>query len=288
MGAVKRGYIHFPSNWEHVESQGFAGFVTRVVHRTPDGALDVRTSRRNRKRFGSQRTEKNPTKYFLWKPRSLNWRISILFMIGSSFFILGSILVLANFQNVTLNNLIFFIGSIFFTSAGYSQFYQSINAPLSIQGPEEPFLAQRRRFFAWQPNRIDYWVTFSQFLGTLAFNMSTFAAILTIHWLGYDLLVWRPDYIGSILFLVSGVTAVLELCHRFWCWNPSQIDWWIVMINLLGCIAFMISAIAAFVRPEPNFENLAYWATVFTLIGALCFFIGAYLMLPEMSMENEE
>lgn len=58
------------------------------------------------------------------------------------------------------------------------------------------------------------------------------------------------------------------------------------MINFVGCVAFSISAILAFVRPEPVFDNLALFATIFTLIGAICFFVGAYLMWPEMSEES--
>ena len=58
------------------------------------------------------------------------------------------------------------------------------------------------------------------------------------------------------------------------------------MINFTGCVAFLISAFLAFVRPNPIFENLATWSTVFTLIGAVCFFVGAYLMWPEMAAEE--
>jgi hypothetical protein len=43
----------------------------------------------------------------------------------------------------------------------------------------------------------------------------------------------------------------------------------------------------AFVRPNPIFDNLATWATIFTLIGAVCFLVGAYLMWPEMGAEEK-
>jgi hypothetical protein len=48
-------------------------------------------------------------------------------------------------------------------------------------------------------------------------------------------------------------------------------------------VAFLLSAFMAFVRPDPIFENLAIWARIYTLTGAVCFFAGAYLMQPEMS-----
>lgn len=279
----KQGYIRFASDWEHVESQQVGPFVTRVVHRRLDGKLDVRTSRRHRKDFGPETTAESYTKYLIWRPRVLNWWIALLFMIGSWHFVSGSVLVLVGFTNAYLIDAIFFIGSIFFTSAGYSQYYQAINAPETLDSDGRVSKSKKRRYLGWQPYRIDFWATFPQFLGTLAFNISTFAAFINVQWLGYDILAWVPDYVGSILFLVSGIAAVFEYCHRFWCWQQKDITWWIVMINFLGCVAFMISAVVAFVRPNPIFDNLATWATIFTLIGAACFLVAAYLMWPEMS-----
>lgn len=283
---VKRGDINFPAEWEHLESRQVGPFVTRIVHRRTDGTTDVRTARRHRKQFGPESREKKPLKLFLWKPSSLNWWIAVLFMIGAGCFVFGSVLVLAGVTAIYLLALIFFIGSIFFTSAGYSQYYQSINNPDTLGNDGRP-LPQKRRYFGWQPKRIGFWATFPQFLGTLAFNLSTFAGFLTVQWLGYDILVWVPDYVGSVLFLISGVAAVFEFCYRWWCWQSKNLTWWIVIINYIGCIAFMISAFVAFVRPNPIFANLATWATIFTLIGALCFFVAAYLMWPEMAAESQ-
>ena len=147
--------------------------------------------------------------------------------------------------------------------------------------------SRKRRYLGWKPGRIDFWASFPQFLGTLAFNITTATAFLSVQWLGYDILVWSPDFVGSVLFLISGVAGVFEFCHHFWCWQRKSLTWWIVIINFVGCVAFMISAFAAFVRPNPIFDNLATWATIFTLIGAVCFFIGAYLMWPDMAAEEQ-
>lgn len=288
--STKRGYIHFSDRWEHLESQYVGPFLTRIVHRRPDGTLDTRTSRRHRKLFGPEpgpeATEQHRRRYFLWRPRSLNWWIALLFMIGSWHFISGSWFVLVGSPYVYAVDLIFFTGSIFFTSAGYSQYYQAINAPETLDEKGRSLAGQKRRYFGWQPHRLDFWATLPQFLGTLAFNVSTFMAFVNVAWLGYDILVWVPDYVGSILFLVSGTAAVLEFCHRFWCWQLNNLTWWITIINFIGCVAFMISAFAAFVRPNPVFSQLATWANIFTLVGAVCFFVGAYLMWPEMAQEE--
>lgn len=287
---IKRGFVYCSSDWEHLESQKVGPFATRIVHRREDGTLDVRTSRRHRKRFGPEAApegaEKKQHKYWLWRPRSLNWWIAVLFMIGSWHFISGSLLVLAGSTYVYLIDLIYFVGSIFFTCAGYSQYYQAINAPEALDSQGRVAENRKRRYIAWQPDRIGFWSTFPQFLGTLAFNVTTATAFISVQWLGYDLLVWVPDYVGSVLFLMSGVAAVFEFCHRLWCWQQRNLTWWIVIINFIGCVAFMISAFMAFVRPDPVFDNLATWATIFTMIGAVCFFVGAYLMWPEMAAEE--
>lgn len=289
--AAKQGDIGFPGEWEQLESSRFGPFINRTVHRLPDGTIDVRTSRRHRKNLGpepsAETAEKQRPTLFLWRPHSLNWWIAVLFMIGSWHFVSGSILVLVGSPYVYLIDLIYFTGSLFFTSAGYLQYYQAINAPDAIDEDGRTVAPTRRRYLAWMPNSMGFWASFPQFLGTLAFNVTTLTAFLDVEILGYDLLVWIPDYVGSILFLVSGFAAVFEYCNWFWCWKNRDFSWWIVMINWLGCVFFMVSAFAAFVRPRPLFDNLATWATITTLLGAACFFAGAYLMWPEMASDEE-
>jgi hypothetical protein len=285
----KHPYVDFPAEWDHLESHKAGPFVARTVHRRPDGKLHAWTSRRHRKGFGPEREEgaqkERPT-LFLWRPRLLNWWIAVLFMIGSWHFVSGSILVLAGSTNTYLIDAIYFIGSIFFTAAGYSQYNQAINASEQVIADEKGSIDKKRRWFSLQPHRLGFWSTFPQFLGTLEFNITTFMAFFGFSLVGYDVFVWIPDYVGSILFLISGIAAVYEFCLHFWCWQPRSITWWIVWINFVGCVAFMISGIVAFARPDPIFDNLATWATITTLIGAVCFFVAAYLMWPEMGAEE--
>ena len=61
----------------------------------------------------------------------------------------------------------------------------------------------------------------------------------------------------------------------------ATLEWKIAAVNLLGCIAFGISAIAAFWVPsEGSVVDLAA-ANLFTAFGGLCFLVGAVLLLPE-------
>ena len=55
-----------------------------------------------------------------------------------------------------------------------------------------------------------------------------------------------------------------------------DLGWWIVAVNQLGSILFMV-AVASFVRPATNTfvnESIANWGT---LAGALCFALGGAL-----------
>jgi hypothetical protein len=64
------------------------------------------------------------------------------------------------------------------------------------------------------------------------------------------------------------------------------LDWKIAAVNLLGCIAFGISAIAAFWVPtEGSVIDLAA-ANFFTAFGGLCFLVGAVLLLPSPASDN--
>lgn len=57
--------------------------------------------------------------------------------------------------------------------------------------------------------------------------------------------------------------------------------WWITLANLVGSVAFGVSAVAAYVDPATGQLRNAERAYLGTLVGAVCFFIGAVLLLPE-------
>lgn len=163
------GHLQIPAEWKHLDTSYVGPFVTRITHELNDGSIHVWSSRRHRKGFGPEivlpgaeapSSRQRPT-LLVWAPHKLNWWIAVLFMIGSFGFILGSVLFLGGYTNYRVINATFFIGSIFFTSAGYSQFNRSINASPAV-GVELP--KGKRKWFAFQPKRIDFWVTFSSFL----------------------------------------------------------------------------------------------------------------------------
>lgn len=287
----RTSHTPFPEGWQQLEAKGAGPFVSRIVHRLPDGTLHVWTSRGQRKGGTPPRStfaagKRTASGFLLWAPAQLGWWIAVLFMVGSACFALASFAGLEPdvlgtlLQSTAAINAVFFTGSLFFTAAGYLQLLEAISAGRTVAGATaKPGF----RWFAWQPGQIGWLSAFIQFIGTLLFNLNTFDAMLPgLGWLRQDLLVWTPDVIGSICFLVASWLALLEFCHRCWCLQPRALSWWIVIVNLLGSIAFMASAVFAVVLPGTASLTDLWLVNLSTCIGAVCFLIGAYLLLPEM------
>jgi hypothetical protein len=121
----------------------------------------------------------------------------------------------------------------------------------------------------------------TQFPGTLFFNISTLAAtVINLTAAEADKHVWRPDFFGSVLFLVASAFALSALGVGFWGLQLRALPWWIAWLNMLGSVAFMASAIASFVLPSTDTLLDLPLANAGTFIGAVCFLVGAALMLP--------
>ena len=99
--------------------------------------------------------------------------------------------------------------------------------------------------------------------------------------------MWVPNIVGSALFYASGHLAFIEVCNAHWAYQPRNISWWIVFINLVGCIAFLISAIFGPALPGIDTPRLIRLSVTFTAVGAFCFLAGAILMLPELTCHTE-
>lgn len=174
------------------------------------------------------------------------------------------------------------IGAIFFTSAGFLQWLEAHNNDihsLAVSGTRQ---ANRWRLFGWCPRNLGYLASLIQFAGTLLFNLNTGDSLLAgLGWRAQELLIWTPDLLGSICFLVASQLAIMEVSHGAWSWQPRNLAWWIAVINMLGSVFFMTSALAAYVLPSaalaaPQLANFG------TFAGALCFILGAYLLIPEL------
>ena len=90
-----------------------------------------------------------------------------------------------------------------------------------------------------------------QSAGTLFFNRTTYQAMHTaLSAPSYDRLVWRPDALGSICFLISGAIAYRASSRRGLLPPRSGAGWWEPAINLLGCVFFGVAAVAGYLVPS--------------------------------------
>ena len=141
---------------------------------------------------------------------------------------------------------------------------------------------RRWRLFGWRPRNLGYLAAAVQLVGTVLFNLNTGDALIAgLGWKEQDLLIWTPDMVGSVCFLVASQAALMEISHHFWSWQPRSLSWWIAAINMLGSVLFMVSAIVGFVEPGPGIVD-PWLANFGTFAGAVCFFVGAYLLIPEL------
>jgi hypothetical protein len=173
----------------------------------------------------------------------------------------------------------FFVGSLFFTSAAYIQYWQAVNVGHAGAKPGE---RRRLRPASWEPHRVDWLASLVQFAGTIFFNISTFAAMntnLTGH--QANLRVWAPDVFGSICFLVASELALAEVCGRWFCLRGRSLSWRIVALNMLGSVAFGVSAATSVIQPSTGEPVSAAITNATTTFGALCFLAGALLLIPE-------
>jgi hypothetical protein len=201
-----------------------------------------------------------------WTPGELDWWVPVLFLVGATLFALGSFPAYAQLVDPRVVGVTFVVGAVFFTSAATGQLGQASGGPR-----------------VWAPRSRDrlWWAALVQLAGTLLFNVNTIDAMTTTFTVQQEnRLVWAPDFFGSIAFLVASHLAWLATCGRLWLVRRDDPDWWSAALNYVGSIWFMASALAAFTLEttgEP--VNLAL-VNSGTFLGAVCFWLGAWVLLP--------
>ncbi|MGV1048108.1 MAG: hypothetical protein ACOYD4_06240 [Solirubrobacterales bacterium] len=198
------------------------------------------------------------------------------FLAGGSLFAIGAALAQGDVGGPLLPAGVYLAGGAFFSSGGYASVLQVVNGPR--QRPDGRFEAEPWRWWAAEWGRLEWLAAVVLFAGTLVFAVNlvdSFISELTP--VQQDRLIWSPDVIGCSLFLVSGHFSMVELTGT---WLPRQppreLGWWIVVVNQLGSVLFMVSAIASFVHRDGDLlaAGIANWGT---LTGALCFAIAGLM-----------
>jgi hypothetical protein len=184
--------------------------------------------------------------------------MALSFALGSACFLLGPFPGYAEIVGDSADAATFFVGSILFTTGGALQSWLAWPDRRSPGG-----------------GRAAWWAAIVQSAGTLFFNVTTYQALHTaLTSSEYDRLVWRPDWRGSICFLVSGAIAYRASSRDRWRgWLPVRggSGWWQPGVNLLGCVFFGISAVAGYVVPSTGSMLDLAAANWNTSLGAACF-----------------
>ena len=268
-------YVTPPADWERVDPRGLGPFVTRESFRGPDGTVVSWSSRAHRKQAGRFDAGRGST---WWAPTAMGWWIGVLFAIGALCFTIGPFPGFVGLVGTDVDAIVFFVGSIFFTSAAFLQYLQTVNAPHALSAGS----GDRFRFWTWEPGRIDWSASLVQLVGTIFFNVTTLAALdSSLNSTQAHRLVWVPDAVGSVCFLIASGLAWFEVSHGWWSWRLRSLSWRIAALNLSGSIAFGASAVAAKVVTTTGEPRNITLVNLGTAVGGACFLVGAILLLPE-------
>ncbi|WP_420081073.1 hypothetical protein ACN6AT_26325 [Streptomyces sp. JL4002] len=271
-------------------ADGAGPFTTRRTWNRPEGGTVVWESRPARRRGvlsvsgpgegAAHAATAEPAG--LTRLRRLNAVASAAFVVGGALFALGAALSQFGSGDAMESAAVYFAGGLFFNTGGYVSLLQVLNAPRHTADGGR-LVTSRWRWWGYEPMRLDWLSTFVLFVGTLVFGVNLLDSFLQgLSVQQTNRLIWTPDVIGCVLFLISGHLAFAEICHRPWpCLHRRSLGWWIVAVNQLGSVLFMVSAVAAFTRPGTGdlvSEGVANWGT---LTGALCFSVGGVLQALE-------
>lgn len=281
-------------------AEGAGPFTTRISRPLGGGRTAVWESRLARRRGAvvirsaedGEVAPRHADRTALSRLRGLNTISSSTFAVGAAVFALAAAAAQSGSGDVTTCAVIYFVGGLFFNIGGYASLLQVINSPLPKNGPHE-LRTPAWRWWSFQPMRIGWLSTFVLFLGTLVFGVNLTDSFL--HGLSAratNQLVWGPDMIGCVLFLVSGHLALVEVCHGRPRVRAHDLGWWVVAVNQLGSVLFTVSALAAYTHPATGATVDTTVANEGTLAGALCFLLGGVLQgferpAPPTSVDRE-
>jgi hypothetical protein len=202
------------------------------------------------------------------------------FLVGGSLFAIGAILAQADIGGPRLAAVVYLVGGVFFCTGGYTSVLLAINAPHRRRDgswAEGPW-----RWWAREPRSIDYLAAAALFSGTLIFGINLLDSLLgDLTTAQEDRLVWSPDIIGCILFLVAGLLGMVDISGSWWRLRGEGLGWWIVFVNQVGSVLFMLSGVASFVRADGDMiaVGIANWGT---FGGAVCFAVAGFMQFYEV------
>jgi hypothetical protein len=185
------------------------------------------------------------------------------FVIGGSLFAIGAGLAQAGAGGPLLPASVYLVGGAFFSTGGFTSVLQARGT-----------------------TSLEYLSAVALFAGILVFAVNLIDSFISeLTPAQQDRLIWSPDIVGCVLFLVSGHFAMVALTETWLPRHPPPgLGWWIVVVNQIGSVLFMVSAIASFVHHDGDLlaAGIANWGT---LTGALCFAVAG--VMQEFEGPNE-
>ncbi|MGB2840506.1 MAG: hypothetical protein WBC76_11815 [Actinomycetes bacterium] len=211
--------------------------------------------------------------------RATTW-MGWLFVMGSACFTVGVPMGLNTSWAPTVAAATFFVGALFFTTASTVQLKLAWRS-----GTDDESLSTSRALLSHASAWTSSWI---QWIGTLFFIVTTLAALIDAAGAESvsNQVIWRPDAIGSALFLISSGIAWMPDVRRHRHGHTRDRSWTISALNMVGSIFFGFSAVGAYVVPSSEELLNAQWANGGTFLGAVCFLVGAWLVIPSTDAEH--
>lgn len=213
--------------------------------------------------------------------RRANAVAAAAFLVGGSLFAIGAVLSQAHIGGPRLAAVVYMVGGVFFSTGGYASVLLAINAPHRRR--DGTWAPRPWRWWAREPRNYDYLAAAVLFAGTIVFGINLVDSLLgALTPTQEDRLVWNPDIIGCLLFLIAGFIAMIDISGTWWRIRGENLGWWIVFVNQVGSVLFMVSGVASFVRADGDMiaVGIANWGT---LTGALCFAVAGVMQFYEPS-----
>lgn len=212
MPNIRQIDFNFPKHWQRLKSRGAANFTTQVIHRLPSGNLHIWSSRRFRKRHGTEirAREKNQPH----EPQKKYWKYwGLINFIGSVCFTIGSYAALLEAINLNLDVKLEWDAEIIVEKIG------------NVRHSSPPLT--KFKWFDWQPHRLECQSTLIQFIGACLFNLNCFFSMTNgLTWQTVDLIVWLPSTLASAFFCgASYLSAVKNGGQTFPFWRDQSASW---------------------------------------------------------------
>jgi hypothetical protein len=201
------------------------------------------------------------------------------FLVGGSLFAIGALLAQGDVGGPRLAAVVYLIGGVVFSTGGYASVLLAINAPHRRR--DGTWARAPWRWWAREPRNYDYLAAAVLFAGTIVFGINLVDSLIgDLTAAQLDRLVWSPDVIGCLLFLIAGHLAMVDIAGSWWRIRGEGLGWWIVFVNQVGSVLFMVSAVASFVRADGDMiaVGIANWGT---FGGAVCFAVAGAMQFYE-------